>query len=88
MADYQNQQDVYNLKEKIMSYCSSCGVPIPGGQEICSMCYGDPFYGNDGYYQEWLKEAERKEYYKQQEIEEQMQIEQENVEKQFKKNEK
>ena len=22
------------------------------------MCYGDPFYGSDGYYLEWLKQQE------------------------------
>lgn len=38
-----------------MNYCSSCGVVIPKGQSICSMCYGDPFYGNDGYYLNYLR---------------------------------
>jgi hypothetical protein len=27
-----------------------CGIDIPDGQSVCSMCYGDPFFGNDGYY--------------------------------------
>lgn len=37
-----------------MTYCSSCGSPIPEGQgSSCSMCYGDIAYGRDGYYEEW-----------------------------------
>ncbi|HOT88652.1 MAG TPA: hypothetical protein PLC59_02655 [Bacteroidales bacterium] len=33
-----------------MTYCTSCGLPIPDGQgRSCSMCYGDPWYGKDGY---------------------------------------
>lgn len=40
-----------------MPYCSSCGAPIPEGQgSSCSMCYGDPWYGKDGYA---LRELER-----------------------------
>lgn len=40
-----------------MSYCSSCGSPIPEGQgSSCSMCYGDIAYGKDGYYEEWARE--------------------------------
>jgi len=35
-------------------YCKSCGVTIPEGQDYCSMCYGDPGYGNDGYYETYL----------------------------------
>lgn len=36
-------------------YCSGCGSPIPEGQgHSCSMCYGDPDYGRDGYYQQFL----------------------------------
>ena len=31
-----------------MKYCVDCGVPIPEGQNVCSVCYGDPFYGKDG----------------------------------------
>ena len=38
------------------NYCKSCGNPIPEYQEFCSTCYGDPFYGNDNYYQEWLEQ--------------------------------
>lgn len=35
--------------------CTSCGSPIPEGQgSSCSMCYGDPNYGSDGYYQAFL----------------------------------
>lgn len=39
-----------------MGYCSSCGSPVPDGQNSCSMCYGDPAYGRDGHYQNWLEE--------------------------------
>jgi len=38
-----------------MGRCASCGVSIPDGQRLCSMCYGDPFYGRDGYYLSYLK---------------------------------
>lgn len=42
-----------------MSSCSSCGSPIPDGQgSSCSMCYGDPHYGSDGYYMDWCEEQE------------------------------
>ena len=34
-----------------MPYCTSCGIYIPEGQgKSCSVCYGDPYYGKDGYY--------------------------------------
>lgn len=36
-----------------MNYCSCCGIPIPKGQNICSMCMGDIDHGSDGYYREW-----------------------------------
>ena len=39
-----------------MSYCTSCGLPIPDGQgSSCSMCYGDVEYGKDGYYEQWAR---------------------------------
>lgn len=39
-----------------MPECSSCGRPIPEGQGYsCSMCCGDPDYGSDGYYRDWLE---------------------------------
>lgn len=41
-------------------YCRSCGVPIPKGQTVCSMCYGDPFYGRDGYYLSYLEDTYEK----------------------------
>lgn len=46
-----------------MSYCTSCGSSIPDGQgSSCSMCYGDPYHGRDGYYlQELERDAEMKE---------------------------
>ena len=37
-----------------MASCMSCGSWIPDGQRTCSMCYGDPGHGTDGYYQDWL----------------------------------
>lgn len=40
-----------------MSYCTSCGSPIPDGQgNSCSMCYGDVEYGQDKYYEKWIEE--------------------------------
>lgn len=40
-----------------MPYCTSCGSPIPEGQDkSCSMCYGDISHGKDGYYEEWARE--------------------------------
>ena len=43
-----------------MPYCSSCGSEIPEGQgSSCSMCYGDPFYGSDGYLLAMMEEQER-----------------------------
>ena len=42
-----------------MANCSMCGICIPDGQGVCSMCYGDPFFGNDGYYlAELMREVE------------------------------
>ena len=32
-----------------MNTCKSCGIEIPNRQKFCSVCYGDPFYGTDGY---------------------------------------
>lgn len=42
-----------------MSNCSMCGAPVPDSQKVCSMCYGDPAYGTDGYYEEYVQEMER-----------------------------
>ena len=42
-----------------MDSCGSCGVQIPDGQGVCSMCYGDPGYGTDGLYQHYLDEQAR-----------------------------
>ena len=51
------------------SHCTSCGNPIPEGQgSSCSMCYGDPWYGSDGYYLEYLQEMERQEQERQNDI--------------------
>jgi len=43
-----------------MNYCVMCGLPVPNGQNVCSMCYGDPEYGRDGYYRQWLEEDARR----------------------------
>ena len=51
-----------------MANCTQCGSSIPDGQRICSMCYGDPDYGRDGYYkQELEREAQREEERRQEE---------------------
>ena len=42
-----------------MNNCGSCGSDVPEGQRFCSMCYGDPYYGNDGYYLSYLEDMER-----------------------------
>lgn len=44
-----------------MSACVMCGSSLPDnqGSRTCSMCYGDPDHGRDGYYREWLEEAAR-----------------------------
>jgi hypothetical protein len=38
-----------------------CGSSIPDnqGSSSCSMCYGDPYHGKDGYYLAELERAER-----------------------------
>ena len=42
-----------------MDGCSMCGSPVPDGQGgLCSMCYGDVGYGSDGYYEEFMRQAE------------------------------
>lgn len=40
-----------------MGSCASCGIWVPDGQQNCSMCYGDPFHGRDGYYLAFLEQA-------------------------------
>lgn len=42
-----------------MANCSMCGSSIPDGQGVCSMCYGDPYFGGDGYYLAELERMER-----------------------------
>jgi len=42
-----------------MGNCVMCGSSIPDGQNCCSMCYGDPEYGRDGYYRQWLEEQDQ-----------------------------
>jgi len=43
-----------------MSNCVMCGAPIPDRQRTCSMCYGDPDHGSDGYYRQWLEDQSRR----------------------------
>jgi len=38
-----------------MPSCVQCGLSIPEGQHVCSMCYGEPEYGRDGYLRAWLE---------------------------------
>ena len=52
------------------NYCQSCGISIPEGQDSCSMCYGDPSYGTDGYYEQWMLEQEKDERLRQRQEEE------------------
>jgi hypothetical protein len=45
-------------------HCVDCGSSIPDNQgaRTCSMCYGDPNHGKDGYYRQWQdSEREREE---------------------------
>jgi len=44
-----------------MANCVMCGMSIPDGQRTCSMCYGDPDHGKDGYYQAELDRQAREE---------------------------
>jgi len=48
-------------KEMEMANCVQCGSQIPEGQRVCSMCYGDIDYGNDGYYREWAEQEDDRE---------------------------
>ena len=51
-----------------MPYCTSCGSPIPKGQgKSCSMCYGDPDHGRDGYYRDYLERQQKQEQEQEQE---------------------
>ena len=52
-----------------MPNCSMCGLPIPKGQRVCSMCYGDIDYGRDGYYRRYMESWEEHEAQKHQERE-------------------
>lgn len=36
--------------------CKSCGIEVPSGQRFCSVCYGDPNYGRDGYFRRQMEE--------------------------------
>ena len=42
-----------------MDNCSMCGMEIPEGQGVCSMCYGDIDFGDDRYYRQWAEEQYR-----------------------------
>lgn len=55
-----------------MPHCTSCGASIPDGQgKSCSMCYGDPYYGKDGYYLQMLQEEAERDAWERQTQEEQ-----------------
>lgn len=41
-----------------MDSCSMCGSMVPEGQGVCSMCYGDIDFGNDGYYRDWAEQQD------------------------------
>lgn len=58
-----------------MPSCASCRASIPEnqGSTVCSMCYGDPDHGRDGYYRASMEEAQaqaEQEYYEQMQAEE------------------
>ena len=57
-----------------MGYCVMCGSWIPDnqGSKTCSVCYGDPDHGKDGYYRQMLEED-----WKRQEEKERQQVERE-----------
>lgn len=44
-----------------MANCVMCGEWLPEnqGSKTCSMCYGDPAHGKDGYYQSYLDRQEQ-----------------------------
>ena len=42
------------------NYCVSCGTPVPEGQRNCSMCYGDPAHGRDGYCDEFIRREQER----------------------------
>lgn len=56
-----------------MARCVMCGSRIPDnqGSKTCSMCYGDPAHGKDGYYNEYLERQEREEQERRREQEQQ-----------------
>lgn len=45
-----------------MGSCTSCGSPVPDGQKSCSMCYGDPYHGSDGYLLAAMEEDQRQQW--------------------------
>ena len=53
--------------------CINCGSPLPDSHRhrTCSMCYGDPDWGTDGYMRRAMEEdrrqQEEEEWYRQQE---------------------
>jgi len=46
-----------------MATCVMCGSHIPDnqGSRTCSMCYGDPDHGKDGYYRDYLRRQDEEE---------------------------
>lgn len=59
------------------NYCVSCGEPIPDGQRTCSVCYGDPYHGRDGYLLQMMEEDWQQQEYEQQRAEEEYRNQQE-----------
>lgn len=41
-----------------MTTCKACGSTVPNEQSVCFVCYGNPDYHRDEYYQRLLKEAQ------------------------------
>jgi hypothetical protein len=61
-----------------MAHCSSCGSWIPDDHgNSCSMCYGDPYHGHDGYYLAEL-EADEQRQQRKREIEREIEAQEEN----------
>lgn len=52
------------------NHCTMCGVTIPDGQRVCSVCYGDPEYGRDGILREQMQQDAEAQYAHEQQQEE------------------
>jgi len=53
-----------------MQNCVMCGAQIPDnqGSKTCSVCYGDPYHGKDGYLLRIMEDEYERELAKQAEI--------------------